>query len=42
MSKDAPQTKKNLKPSALTLFDLSFEYDVTWTDIRKSVKNRSL
>jgi len=29
------------KPSALDNFNLSFEYDVTWTDVKKSVKERT-
>jgi hypothetical protein len=30
-----------IKPSALDKFNLSFEYDVTWTDARKSIRVRT-
>lgn len=31
----------NQKTSVLEKFSLSFEYDVTWSDVKKSVKNRT-
>ncbi len=30
-----------IAPSALDKFNLSFEYDVTWTDARKAVRVRT-
>jgi hypothetical protein len=41
MSKNTTHTKQTLKPSALDRFDLSFEYDVTWSEARKAVKERT-
>lgn len=38
MSKASVKTQK---PSALDSFNLSFEYDVSWRDIKKSLKERS-
>lgn len=40
MSKTTPQTKQS-SPSALDSFHLSFEYDVSWRDAKKSLKERS-
>lgn len=39
MSKTTTHTDK---VSALDKFTLSFEYDVTWSDVKKHTKNRSL
>lgn len=33
---------KKEKPSALDSFNLSFEYDVSWRDAKKSLKERAL
>jgi hypothetical protein len=30
------------KESALENFNLSFEYDVTWSDVKKQTKDRTL
>ena len=41
MSNDKPRTRRTEQPSALDAFSLSFEYDMTWADARKSVKQRT-
>lgn len=30
------------KPSALDNFSLSFEYDITWNEVKKQAKNRAV
>jgi hypothetical protein len=41
MSKNTTHTKQVHNPSALDRFDLAFEYDVTWSQARKAVKERT-
>lgn len=43
MSKDLLHTTdtQTHTPSALTRLDLAFEYNVTWADEKKQVKNRT-
>ncbi len=42
MSKNKPHTtSKTHDSSALERFDLAFEYNVTWADEKKSVKERT-
>lgn len=41
MSKNTTHTKAFHKPSALDSFNLAFEYDVTWSDVKKSIKKRT-
>jgi len=38
MSKTSAKTQK---PSALDNFNLAFEYDVSWRDIKKTLKERT-
>ncbi|XMB34090.1 hypothetical protein QQ965_00590 [Candidatus Saccharibacteria bacterium oral taxon 955] len=42
MSKSTHSTAKTRKPSALESFGLAFEYDVTWSQARKSVRERTI
>lgn len=36
------QTSKSPSTSALERFNLSFEYNVTWADEKKSIKERAI
>ena len=40
MSKNTTHTNTS-KPSALDSFNLSFEYDISWSDIKKQTKGRT-
>jgi len=35
-------TNTSHKPSALDTFNLSFEYDVTWSEAKKQTKDRTV
>lgn len=41
MSKNTTHTTTT-KPSALDSFSLSFEYDMSWSDVKKHTKGRTL
>jgi hypothetical protein len=41
MSNEKPHTHHSEHPSALDSFSLSFEYDMSWADARKSIKRRA-
>jgi hypothetical protein len=41
MSNDKPRTHHTETPSILDTFPLSFEYDVSWAEVRKAVKKRA-
>lgn len=41
MSNDKTHNRHTEQPSALEVFPLSFEYDMSWADARKAVKKRT-